>query len=162
MSSFNHELAPFLKRLRPLAMKLARNPEAADDLIQETMVKALAGQHLYTPGTNMGAWLVVIMRNAFLDSKRREARRGQHVLIENKHIDPTAGAQFHAVCLQETLKLMSALPQAQRAALIQAVFGGHEYAQIATRTGVAVGTVKSRVSRARAAMAPSRESDADD
>ena len=160
MSSFNSELLKHRKTLQIYTLKLTRNSDDAEDLLQETLLKALAGRDTFTLGSNMVAWLARIMKNAHIDLHRRRSRRAEHVSIDDSYIEPEAdGAQFHSIQLREVLRRIAQFPPGQRRALVLSVFGDTDYVHIARQTGVAVGTVKSRISRARKAMEPYRAAD---
>ncbi|WP_083469120.1 sigma-70 family RNA polymerase sigma factor [Methylobacterium variabile] len=148
--SFRRELTEVLPRLRTFALSLTVNAAQADDLVQETVLKAWANQHRFTPGTNLVAWLCTILRNQFYTECRRRRR-------EVEDADGAAAgemialpAQEHGIDLQKVWQAMAALPPTQREALMLVGAQGLTYEAAAALIGCQVGTVKSRVSRARA------------
>lgn len=149
---FHLQLRAETPDLRRHAMRLTRNWHRAQDLVQETLTKAWANRDRYAPGTNLRAWLHTIMRNTFLSDVRKRWREVEdadgHLTARLSQPPP----QDHAVALSELMAAMTALPDTQRQAL--ALVGGSGFTQeeAAVRLGCAIGTVKSRVSRARASL----------
>jgi RNA polymerase sigma-70 factor, ECF subfamily len=142
-----------LPSLRAFALSLTNAREIADDLVQDTLVRALAKIDQFEPGTNMGAWLFTILRNIFYSQCRRTKRE-----IE----DPDgsyagrlwAPPEQHGKCdVQDMLRALGRLPADQREALLLIVAEGLSYEEAAQVCGVAVGTIKSRVSRGRVRLA---------
>ena len=130
-------------------MSLTRDSVAADDLVQDAVVKAWKNIHRFQPGTNLRAWLFTILRNTFY-SDRRKAKR------EVDDVDGALAATLSekprhdgALALTDFLAAFSKLPDEQREALILVGASGFSYEEAAHTCGVAVGTVKSRVNRAR-------------
>lgn len=151
--AFRQGLTKALPGLRGFAISLTANPTQADDLVQETLLKAWANQHRFMPGTNLPAWLMTIARNAFYTERRRRKREVEDV------DDAAAGqlielpAQEHGMELQKVWQAMTVLPVVQREALILVGAQGMTYEAAAELIGCQVGTVKSRVSRARSSLA---------
>ena len=148
VGDFHDQLTAVLPRLRIYALSLTRNRDSADDLVHDTVVKALAGRQSFQPGTNLAAWLFRIQRNEFISGLRR--------LRPTVPVDSTVAESLsHPPCqdsgliMREFLTAFSKLVQTQREALLLAVIEGLPYEIIAAHTGVSVGTVKSRISRAR-------------
>lgn len=135
--------------LRAFAISLSRNSDRAEDLVQDTLLRALANIHSFQPGTNMGAWLFTILRNRFLSEYRRQRRDVQDSF--GKHADrlKSAPEQHGKVELEEFRAALAELPFDQREALILVGASGFSYADAATICQVAIGTIKSRVNRAR-------------
>jgi RNA polymerase sigma-70 factor (ECF subfamily) len=135
---------------------LARDAQRAEDLVQETFARCIAGAHGFTPGTALKAWLFRILRNAFLDTKRREARspvRGEvdvDVALEFTP-DDTGDDPLRAIVAGEIEVAMRALPEPQRSVVLLDLEGFSE-AEMADVLGCAAGTIKSRLARARAAL----------
>lgn len=150
-STFHSDLTAVLPRLRVYALSLTRDRDRADDLVQETVVKALAGQTSFRPGTCFSAWIFRIERNEFISGLRRLRPA---VTID----DAVCNALSHpphqdsGLVVQEFLTAFGKLPLAQREALVLTVVDGQRYAQVARHAGVSAGTIKSRVSRARDAL----------
>jgi len=142
-----------LPSLRAFALSLTNAREIADDLVQDTLVRALAKIDQFQPGTNMGAWLFTILRNIFYS----QCRRTKH---EIEDPDGSYAARLwtapdqHGKCdVQDTLRALAMLPLEQREALILVTAEGLSYEEAARICGVAVGTIKSRVSRGRVRLA---------
>lgn len=151
--AFRQGLTKALPGLRGFALSLTANPAHADDLVQETLLKAWANQHRFIPGTNLAAWLMTIARNTFYTERRRRKR-------EVEDADGVAAgqlielpAQEHGIELQKVWQAMTVLPAAQREALMLVGAQGMSYEAAAELIGCQVGTVKSRVSRARSSLA---------
>lgn len=144
------EHIPALKRY---ALVLARNASAADDLVQDCLVRALTKADLYKDGTNLRAWLFTIMHNLHVNEKRREGRWKQPA-------DPGAAlaslsepaAQTESVMLRAVRKAMFVLPWQQRSILYSVGVEGKTYEEVSDEFDIPIGTVKSRCSRARAAL----------
>jgi RNA polymerase sigma-70 factor (ECF subfamily) len=147
-SGFDSELLALLPRLRGYAFALAGDRDRADDLVQGTVLNALSWRSTFKPGTNLGAWLFRILRNLHIDGFRRQRPT---VPLEGDVLARLSGPppQDDAVLACEFQKAFRQLTSQQREALVLSVIDGLNYDEIAARTGVAVGTVKSRVSRAR-------------
>lgn len=148
---FHADLKAILPRLRIYALSLTRDHDRANDLVQETVVKALAGRNSFRPGTNFGAWLFRIQRNEFVSGFRR-ARPTVCLddTISNALSHPPR--QENGLIMREFLGAFRRLATGQREALLLAVLEGCSYAQIAEHCGVSVGTIKSRISRARVSL----------
>jgi RNA polymerase sigma-70 factor, ECF subfamily len=148
---FRADLTTMLPRLRIYAMVLTRNSDRADDLVQQTVLNALTGQGSFRPGTNFSGWLFQIERNAFFSGLRR--------LRPTVDLDDTiantvsdAPRQESGIIMREFKKAFRVLPGHQRETLLLTTLEGHSQKRIAAHFGVSVGTVKSRVSRARATL----------
>jgi RNA polymerase sigma-70 factor (ECF subfamily) len=149
---FRKELVALIPHLRAFARTLTGDPTAADDLAQDAMMKAWDARQSFQLGTNMKAWTFMILRNQFYSEKRRSWRQSQldQEAAERTLIavdDPEA-----PVALDELRQGLAMLPPEQREALILVGAGGFAYEEAADICGCAVGTVKSRVSRARKAL----------
>lgn len=150
--SFKTELVALIPQLRAFARSLTGDPTAADDLAQDAMVKAWDARASFEMGTNMKAWTFMILRNQFYSEKRRSWRQSQldQEAAERTLVaidDPSA-----PVALDELRMGLAMLPAEQREALVLVGAGGFAYEEAALICGCAVGTVKSRVSRARRAL----------
>ena len=143
------ELIPFL---RAFARSLCGNQETADDLAQETLVKAWQARGMFAPGTNLKAWLFTILRNQFYSDRRRAWRQAPWDQEAAERIPGSAGEQSWAADLSDTARALSCLSDEQREALILVGAGGFSYEDAARICGCAVGTVKSRVARARRSL----------
>mgnify|MGYP000954080815 CR=1 FL=1 len=150
--AFKAELVTLIPHLRAFARTLTGDPTAADDLAQEAMMKAWDARASYQMGTNMKAWTFMILRNQFYSEKRRSWRQSQ---LDQEAAERTLVAVDDPeapVALDELRLSLAALPAEQREALILVGAGGFAYEEAAEICGCAVGTVKSRVSRARKAL----------
>ena len=147
------ELMP---QLRTLARTLCRNRDGADDLVQETIAKAWEARTSFQPGTNLKAWLFVIERNAFFTAHRRKRHHADWNEAAMLRLLIASGAQEAAVELDELERAMSLLPGEQREALLLIGAGGFSHKEAAELCGCAIGTIKSRVSRARKTIAAAR------
>jgi RNA polymerase sigma-70 factor (ECF subfamily) len=138
-----------LPALRAFAVSLTRDSVAADDLVQDAIVKAWRNLDKYQVGTNLRAWLFTILRNTFY-SDRRKARREvgdpDGVLAGQLSEKPRHDG---ALAFNDFMVAFAKLPAEQREALVLVGASGFSYEEAAATTGVAVGTVKSRVNRAR-------------
>lgn len=145
---FHEQLKTILPRLRIYALSLTRDRDAADDLVHDTVVKALTGRHSFQPGTNLAAWLFRIQRNEFISGLRR---RRPTVPVDTAIAESLSHPphQDSGLIMREFMSAFGKLAAAQREALLLAVLEGLPYEMIADHTGVSVGTVKSRISRAR-------------
>lgn len=143
------DLIAVIPNLRAFAVSLCGNPDRADDLVQETLVKAWSNLESFVPGTNLPAWLFTILRNIYYSEYRKRRRevpdpdgaiaaRLTTAPSQNSHMDLL---DFHAALQQ--------LPNDQREALILIGASGLSYEEAAGICGCAVGTMKSRVNRAR-------------
>jgi RNA polymerase sigma-70 factor (ECF subfamily) len=143
------ELIPFL---RAFARSLCGNPENADDLAQETLVKAWQARNMFTAGTNLKAWLFTILRNQFYSDRRRSWRQAPWDQDAAERIPGLSGEQSWAAELSDTARALGVLSDEQREALILVGAGGFSYEDAAAICNCAVGTVKSRVARARKSL----------
>jgi RNA polymerase sigma-70 factor, ECF subfamily len=149
---FRKALIALIPQLRAFARTLAGDPTAADDLAQDAMMKAWDARRSFELGTNMKAWTFMILRNQFYSEKRRSWRQAQ---LDQEAAERTLVAvddPASPVALDELRMALGQLPAEQREALILVGAGGFAYEEAADICGCAVGTVKSRVSRARKAL----------
>ena len=150
--AFKTQLIALIPHLRAFARTLAGDPTAADDLAQDAMMKAWDARASYQMGTNMKAWPFMILRNQFYSEKRRSWRQSQ---LDQEAAERTLVAVDDPeapVALDELRLALASLPEEQREALILVGAGGFAYEEAAEICNCAVGTVKSRVSRARRAL----------
>lgn len=156
------QLIPTLRRF---AHSLARNPADADDLLQDTMERALTRSHQFEAGTNLKAWLFTIMRNRFYTECRRRQRVRDHA--EERRLDAAdtgegmPGGQVARVETREFARAFASLSADERTLLVMATVEELPYDTIAQILEVEVGTVKSRVSRVRAKLRRIQEGEGD-
>ncbi len=157
-ASFEREALVHLDVLYRVALRLTGNPADADDLVQETMLKAYRAWDQYEKGTNAKAWMLTILRHAFINEYRRRTRHPETVDVDS--IEPYAvfpdvqdedpqGAFFDRIVDDEVLRAIDQLPEVFRETLVLSDVEGMSYQEIAGILEVPVGTVKSRLFRAR-------------
>ena len=149
---FKTELLASLGSLRAFAVSLCGNRDKADDLVQETVVKAWAKQDSFAIGTNMKAWLFTILRNEFYGQMRKSGREvsdPEDYFTNNMSQHPEQPGKMDLADFQ---KALTELPDDQREAIILVGASGFSYEEAAKVCGCAVGTIKSRVSRARSTL----------
>jgi RNA polymerase sigma-70 factor, ECF subfamily len=139
--------------LRGFAISLSGNVDRADDLVQETLLRALANINSFEPGTNLSAWLFKILRNAFLTEYRKRRREVEDSNGQHAQTLKTYPEQYSHIDFKEFQEALAKLPASQREALILIGASGFSYKEAAEICGCAVGTVKSRVNRARVKLA---------
>lgn len=150
--AFKAQLASLIPHLRAYGRSLSGNRDVADDLVQDTMLKAWAARGRFAAGTNMRAWTFIILRNLYLSQMRRQRFHGEwDDLVADRVLAAPAG-QDKQIELADLQRGLMQLPAPQREALILVGAGGFAYEEAAEICGVAVGTIKSRVARGRAAL----------
>lgn len=150
--AFKRELTEVVPHLRAFARGLCGRPDMADDLVQEALLKAWAAQDRFEPGTSMRAWTFVILRNAYLTDMRRNRFRGEYDEGVAERILTAPAGQEEPLHLGDMHRALMTLPPERREALLLVGAGGFSYEEAASICGCAVGTIKSRVGRARAAL----------
>lgn len=149
---FKRELTGVIPHLRAFARGLCGRPDLADDLVQETLLKAWAAQDRFEPGTSMRAWTFVILRNAYLTDMRRNRFRAEYDETVAERILVAPAGQEGPLHLSDMHRALLTLPAERREALLLVGAGGFSYEEAAQICQCAVGTIKSRVGRARAAL----------
>ena len=149
---FKTLLAGVIPHLRAYGRSLSGNPDLADDLTQDTMVKAWASRDRFERGTSIKAWTFVILRNTFLSQMRRNKFVGEYDEAAVERTMSTRASQEDSGEMADLQRGLMELPQDQREALILVGAGGLSYEEAASICDCALGTMKSRVSRARAAL----------
>ena len=146
------ELVDHLPALRAFALSLTRNGAAADDLVQDTVVKAWSNFDKFETGTNLRAWLFTILRNTFYSGRRKAQREVADV--DGVFTNGLAEKPAHDGRMQmsDFMKAFSRLPEEQREALTLVGANGFSYEEAADMCGVAIGTIKSRANRGRAKL----------
>ncbi|AML52029.1 RNA polymerase sigma factor [Falsihalocynthiibacter arcticus] len=147
------ELISHMKVLRAFALSLTRNPASADDLVQDTVLKAWTNLEKFEEGTNMRAWLFTILRNTFYSNRRKSVREVEDVdgvMAEKLSEKPAHDGRLQLGEFREALKQ---LPPEQREVLTLIGVLQYSYEEAAEACGVKVGTVKSRLNRGRKTLA---------
>lgn len=149
---FKEQLAAVIPHLRAFGRSLSGSRDLADDLVQETLLKAWAARKRFQAGTNMRAWTFIILRNLFLSQMRRARFKGEWDELTASKILAAPASQDRHIELSDMQRALMHLPQPQREALILVGAGGFAYEEAAEICGCAVGTIKSRVARGRVAL----------
>ncbi len=149
---FKEHLGSAIPHLRAFGRSLCGNRDTADDLVQETMLKAWAARGRFEAGTNFKAWTFTILRNLYFSQIRRCRFVGEWDELVADRLLAAPASQDKAIELRDLVRALQQLPAPQREALILVGAGGLSYEETAEISGVAVGTVKSRVARGRAAL----------
>jgi RNA polymerase sigma-70 factor (ECF subfamily) len=154
-ASFKAELVALAPKLRRFAYSLSGTRTDADDLVQSACERALANAHRFQPGTRMDSWMYRIVQNLWLDQRRRAKVRGYAVAPEEAGLtDGGCGARApeDRLLLAQVRAAMARLPEAQRVVLALVAVEGRSYRETADILDVPIGTVMSRLSRAREAL----------
>jgi RNA polymerase sigma-70 factor (ECF subfamily) len=151
--SFKRDMLATLPSLRAFAVSLSGRADRADDLMQDAILKAWANQTSFKPGTNIKAWLFTILRNEFYSQMRKAGREVQDTDGTYSSRFASSPEQHGHLDLQDFKKALDTLPEDQREAIVLVGAEGFAYEEAAEICGCAVGTIKSRVSRARTRLA---------
>lgn len=146
------ELTDMIPRLRRYALSLTRNPDVADDIVQSTLERALRKRHLYKPGTNFEGWMLRICRNLWIDEIRKkkfDAGSMEPEMVERMMTFDGEKQMTERALLNEVSAAMASLSEDQRSVLLLVGVEGHSYAQASEMLEIPVGTVMSRLARAR-------------
>jgi len=162
---FEAEALPLLQGLYSAAFRLTRNAADAEDLVQETFLRAYRGFHQFEPGTNLKAWLYRILTNTFINSYRKKQREPQTDSLDEtedwylfsrmaeRGTEPSAETSvIESLPDEDVQDALSSLPEQFRIAVLLADVEGFSYKEIAEITGVPIGTVMSRLHRGRKAL----------
>jgi RNA polymerase sigma-70 factor, ECF subfamily len=164
---FQEEALPMLDSLYAAALRMTRNPADAEDLVQETMLRAYRAFDRFEPGTNLKAWLFRILTNAYINVYRKRQREPQKLSQDEvedfdlyqqlKDHDPQFSATPESIVLDslvdsDILEAIDSLPEQFRLAVILSDIEGFTYAEMAEIMGVPMGTVMSRLHRGRKAL----------
>ncbi len=149
----NNELVEELPHIRRFAISLLKHGDRADDLVQDCIVRAMANRNSFATGTNLRSWLFTILHRLFVDTCRRGSDRwtttGVPYLIDSARVEPRQGDK---ILLNEVASAVAELPSTQRYVILLIGMQGYSYGEAAEIVGVPVGTVRSRLSRARNAL----------
>jgi RNA polymerase sigma-70 factor (ECF subfamily) len=137
-----------IPRLRRYARALTRDVNAADDLVQDCLTRALSKVHLWQNGTDLRAWLFTIMHNQYVNSIRRSVKQGETILVERLQLSSPA-PQLPNLELRDLENAIARLSEEQRITLLLVALEGLKYEEVAKICDVPIGTVRSRLSRAR-------------
>ncbi|HEY5797590.1 MAG TPA: sigma-70 family RNA polymerase sigma factor [Bosea sp. (in: a-proteobacteria)] len=151
--SVQQQMLAFTPQLRAYAMSLSRSADRADDLVQETMLRAISKIDTFQPGTKLGAWLTTILRNCYLSDLRRRRHEVEDVdgcYSESLRVAPEQEGQME---YQEFCVALGEIPFDQREALMLVGAAGLSYEDTATLCRTTTGTIKSRINRARSRLA---------
>lgn len=151
-NSFKEGLVELLPHLRAFARGLCGRPDRADDLVQEAVLRAWTARDTFVPGSNLKAWLFTIARNHFLNDLRRARRETQLEEGQAETSLVSDAEQEEGLKLGDLHRALNRLPPERREALLLVGASGFSYEEAAQVCGVAVGTIKSRVARARAQL----------
>ena len=146
------EIIEHLPALRAFALSLCRNPSLADDIVQDTIVKAWTNFSSYTPGTKLRAWLFTILRNNFYSHHRKYGREIEDV--DGAHAAQLVVTPNHdgKLMLDEVMAAFDKLTVEQKEVLLLVGASGFSYEEAAEMCGVSLGTIKSRINRGRTAL----------
>lgn len=154
---FRRDLVALVPKLRRFAVSLCGNRQDADDLVQAACEKALRNAAQFAEGTRMDSWMYRIIQTGWIDDRRKALRRGTVVDPEDAHLSDdgkAASLPEDRMMLDRTRTAMAALPEGQREVLALVAIEGLSYREAAETLNVPVGTVMSRLSRAREALLP--------
>ena len=150
---FQEMLLTHLPRLQAYAVMLTRDRAAAEDLLQETALKAWRAQSQFAVDTNFTAWIYKILRNEYISSLRRNKRKPSRLDDVPEEFLSRMGAQENDILSREVVHAMGKLQPEQREVLVLICASGLSYEEAAESLGCSIGTIKSRLWRARARMA---------
>lgn len=151
-AEFKQMLAESIPHLRAFGRSLAGNADTADDLVQEAMLKAWSARSKFKAGSNIRAWTFTILRNVFISQMRRKKFKGEWDELAAEKLLAAPAPQDAPLMLSDLQRALMQLPDNQREAVILVGAGGFSYEDAAEICGCKIGTVKSRVSRARKAL----------
>lgn len=152
-ASFDEGVIGAIPKLRRFATSLTRAAAPADDLLQDTLERAMRARSQFREGTNLEAWLFTIMRNKFRSDLRQSGRRGPHLdITDMDHLFAISGSQEGRADIGDFAEAYATLPSQERDTLYLVGVMGLNYQEASERLDVEVGTIKSRTSRARAKL----------
>jgi RNA polymerase sigma-70 factor (ECF subfamily) len=153
----SERIVALLPRLRRFARSLSRNQHDADDLTQVVVERALRSLGQFRPGASLVSWMFGIMKNAWIDSRRARARRGEVALPEDSGEHPAVSPLDTDANLWSVSEAMSKLPEEQRLAIALVLVEGMSYREAADLLEIPIGTLTSRLARGRTALAAALE-----
>ena len=167
-ANFEHDAMQYTRQLYSAAMRMTRNPSDAEDLVQETFLKAYRAYHTFQEGTNLKAWLYRILTNTYINKYRKDSRRPSEVdlgSVEDLYLYRNIGSEESAEAARTTedrvleglveadiKKAVEDLPENFRLPVLLADLEGFSYKEIAEILDIPIGTVMSRLHRGRKAM----------
>jgi RNA polymerase sigma-70 factor (ECF subfamily) len=154
LDTIRHQMVQLLPRLRRFAIALTGSAADGDDLVQDTVERALKNLHAWEPGSRLDSWMFRIAKNRFIDT-RRSAKRGKTETIETVDdyaaLDGERAMQSH-LTFRDTAKALQTLPVEQRQAVALVLVDGLSYREAADILEIPIGTLTSRIARAREAL----------
>jgi RNA polymerase sigma-70 factor (ECF subfamily) len=151
---YNHEISQMTKSLKPFALKLTKDSEDANDLLQETLMKAFKNREKFSEGTNLKAWLYTIMKNTFITNYQKMVRRGTFIdTTDNLHFINSSDSKienraYGDFALNDINQAIDLLDDVYKTPFMM-YFRGFKYQEIAERLEIPIGTVKNRIHIAR-------------
>ncbi|MBL27763.1 MAG: RNA polymerase subunit sigma [Rhodospirillaceae bacterium] len=153
MTTLEQEIVQIVPELKRYARLLTNAEDQAEDLVQDCVERALRKADLFQPGTNSRAWMFTMMRNLFINGKRREKVSARYVeSVVHEHPDSAPASQLDRVYLEETLEALESLSAQEREAIQLLAIEERSHQDAAARTHMPVGTMKSRLSRGRSKL----------
>jgi RNA polymerase sigma factor (sigma-70 family) len=151
---FTNQINVYQQSLHNFAMSFTKNEEDANDLVQDTFLKAIGSHHLYTEGTNLKAWLYTILKNTYLNAYRRTTRRNKVLEVTDEFLShqlvlsSATNRGVEQMVSEDITKAMKMLPDMYRTPFLK-FFEGFKYIEIADELNIPIGTVKTRIHIAR-------------
>ncbi|MGE5478351.1 MAG: sigma-70 family RNA polymerase sigma factor [Bacteroidales bacterium] len=150
MPQFGEMVADHIPNLRRYARVLVRDAVHAEDLVQDCLERAISREHLWREGTNLRAWLFTILHNLYINQYLRHGSVNTMVPLLDEHTHLSCPArQVHSVTLKDLARAFDLLPEQEQQVVLMVGLDGMQYEDAAAALGVPMGTVKSRLSRAR-------------
>ncbi|WP_333585955.1 sigma-70 family RNA polymerase sigma factor [Phenylobacterium sp.] len=160
--TWRDSVVAMIPALRAFAWSLCHNGSDADDLVQDTLIKAWANREKFEPGTNLRAWLFTILRNTYYTSLSRRRREVRDEDGDYARLLKSPPSQDWSITIQDLQAALAQLPPEHREALVLVGAAGLSYEEAAEICGCALGTIKSRVNRARIKLMRVMEAREDD
>ncbi len=153
MSDTEQLIAEQTPKLRRYARALLGDPTRADDLVQETLLRALSRSHLWRPGTDIRAWMFTILHNLHINNQRQRHARANHQELMDDHPELSiAPSQEHSLEIRDLARALQLLPETQRQVVLLVGLEGMNYKHVAAVLDIPIGTVMSRLHRGREAL----------